>query len=92
MLMNHRRRTDSAYIEYRATIDTSPGLKPLTPYWLRVTGCRSARDPIFTVPGGARRGALDRRAGPFGDGAARDGPRGASPPSPEPSAAAAGPA
>jgi plastocyanin len=59
MLMNHRNRVDRAYIEYTATIDTNPALTPVTPYWLRVTGCPSASklDPIFDVPGGGRRGS-----------------------------------
>jgi plastocyanin len=57
MLMNHKNRRDSAYIEYTATIDTSPNLASVTPYWLRATGCKSARDPIFTVPGGGAPGS-----------------------------------
>jgi plastocyanin len=52
MLMNHKNRRETGYIEYTATIDTSPGLAHVTPYWLRATGCKNARDPIFTVPGG----------------------------------------
>jgi plastocyanin len=57
MLMNHRNRRDRAYIEYTALIDTSRRLRPVKPYWLRVTGCRSARDPIFNVPGGGAPGS-----------------------------------
>jgi plastocyanin len=57
MLMNHKNRTESAYIEYTATIDTSSNLADVTPYWVRVTGCDSARDPIFTVPGGGAPGS-----------------------------------
>jgi plastocyanin len=55
MLMNHRGRTERAYIEYRATIDTSRDLEHVTPYWLRATGCHHRNDPIFNVPGGAER-------------------------------------
>jgi len=64
MLMNHRNRLDRAYVEYTATIDTNPALTPVTPYWLRVTGCPSASrlDPIFDVPGGGRRGSTYSRS------------------------------
>lgn len=55
MLMNHRARTDRAYIEYRITYDTAPDLVPVTPYWLDVRNCRG--DPIFSVPGGGRPGS-----------------------------------
>lgn len=59
MLMNHRNVPDEAYIEYRAVVDDDPAIRPLTPYWLRVTGCprRGKIDPIFDVPGTGRRGA-----------------------------------
>jgi plastocyanin len=58
MLMNHRNRADRGYIEYTATIDTSRRLRPVTPYWLRVTGCDGARDPIFNVPGNGGPGSI----------------------------------
>jgi plastocyanin len=57
MLMNHRDRTERAYIEYEATIDTSRDLEHVTPYWLRATGCRNRNDPIFNVPGGGPPGS-----------------------------------
>jgi plastocyanin len=57
MLMNHRSRTDSAYIQYRAVVETRRPLRHVTPYWLRVTGCRGASDPIFTTPGGGPPGS-----------------------------------
>jgi plastocyanin len=59
MLMNHRNVPDSAYVEYRAVIDDSPGIHPVTPYWLRVTGCPGPGriDPIFDVPGGGPAGS-----------------------------------
>jgi plastocyanin len=57
MLMNHKNHVQHAYIEYRAIIDTAKGLAPVTPYWLRVTGCNGAVDPIFTVPGGGPPGS-----------------------------------
>jgi hypothetical protein len=65
MLMNHTNRTDSAYIEYTATIDTRSNLAPVTPYWVRATGCKSARDPIFTVPGGGAPGSRHRISSAF---------------------------
>lgn len=55
MLMNHRKQTDRAYIQYRVTYDTSPDLKPAVPYWLDVRNCLA--DPIFDVPGGGRPGS-----------------------------------
>ena len=55
MLMNHRSRTDSGYIEYEVTIDRSPGLKAVTPYWLSVAAYQP--QPIFDVPGGGPPGA-----------------------------------
>lgn len=55
MLMNHRKRTDRAYIQYEVTYDTSPDLQPVTPYWLDVRNCKS--DPVFDAPGGGRPGS-----------------------------------
>jgi plastocyanin len=57
MLMNHRAAPDRAYIEYTAWVETSRRLRGVRPYWVRATGCEHARDPIFNVPGGRRRGA-----------------------------------
>jgi plastocyanin len=53
MLMNHRNVPRRAYIEYRAWLETSRRLRPVVPYWARVTGCEYRTDPIFSVPGGA---------------------------------------
>ena len=55
MLMNHRKQTDRAFIQYKVTYDTSPDLTPVTPYWLDVRNCRS--DPVFDAPGGGKKGA-----------------------------------
>lgn len=67
MLMNHAPVTERAYIEYTATIDTSSKLTPVTPYWLRATGCPGPGrwDPIFDVPGGGRRGSTYRKSATF---------------------------
>jgi hypothetical protein len=62
MLMNHRGRRDVAYIRYTAVIDTSRRLRNVKPYWLRVTRCRSARDPIYNVPGGGPPGSIHVRS------------------------------
>ena len=59
MLMNHRNRTDQAYIQYRVTYDTAPR-KPATPYWLDIKNCLS--DPVFDIPGGKKRGSTTRRS------------------------------
>jgi hypothetical protein len=63
MLMNHRAQPREAYIEYRVTVDPSPGLTPVKPYWLSVVPCVS--DPQYTVPGGLRRGASQSRSTVF---------------------------
>jgi plastocyanin len=57
MLMNHRNRTDKAFIEYTITYDTSPDLAPVTPVWLDVRNCRA--DPVYDVPGGGAPGSRD---------------------------------
>jgi plastocyanin len=62
MLMNHRSVTDRAYIEYTAWVETSRRLRAVTPYWIRATACRGARDPIFNVPGGGPSGSLFRQS------------------------------
>jgi hypothetical protein len=52
MVMNHRRETDSAYIEYRVTYETGASdaaTREVTPYWLDVRNCQA--DPIYNVPG-----------------------------------------
>ena len=65
MLMNHKNRVSRAYIKYRAVIDTSPRIKPVTPYWIRVTGCRWSRDPIYNVSGGGSPGSNATRSTRF---------------------------
>jgi hypothetical protein len=65
MLMNHKNRVDRAYIKYRAVIDTSPRIRPVTPYWIRVTGCRWSRDPIYNVKGGGRPGSVNEHSTRF---------------------------
>jgi plastocyanin len=60
MLMNHRPTTQTGYIQYHVTVDTSPDLTPVRPIWLDVRNCRT--DPVFTVPGGGRRGSIYSRS------------------------------
>jgi hypothetical protein len=55
MLMNHRLRPESDYIQYTVTVDTSKKMTPVTPYWLSVIPCSG--DPIFNVPGGGPPGS-----------------------------------
>ena len=50
MVMNHRHEPRLAYLEYRVTVDPSPAIIPVKPYWLSVVPCVS--DPQYTVPGG----------------------------------------
>lgn len=63
MLMNHRQKKDTAYIEYNVTYDTNPDLTPVESYWLDVENCRA--DPVFTVPGGGKQGSTYRRTYTF---------------------------
>jgi plastocyanin len=55
MLMSHRSRRDTVYIQYKVTVDDSPALAPVRPLWLDVRNCKV--DPVFDVPGGGRRGS-----------------------------------
>jgi plastocyanin len=60
MAMNHRPERREAYVEYRVTVDPSPGLTAVKPYWLSVVPCVS--DPQYTVPGGGAPGSVRRRS------------------------------
>jgi plastocyanin len=57
MLMNHTGRPETAYIRYRVVVETRRRLRPVTPYWVRVTRCRFTQDPIFNIPGGGPPGS-----------------------------------
>jgi plastocyanin len=59
MLMNHRARTDSAFVQYKVTYDTE-ARTPVTPYWLDIKNCLS--DPVYNVPGGGKRGSTHTRS------------------------------
>jgi plastocyanin len=63
MLMNHKQRTDNAFIEWKVTYDTSPDLTAVHPYWLDIVNCNA--DPIFNVPGGGRPGSTYSRSYTF---------------------------
>jgi len=60
MLMNHRKQSDTAYIQYKLTVDTDPAIQSVRPYWLDVNNCKA--DPIYNVRGLGKRAA--RKAGP----------------------------
>ena len=62
MLMNHRNRTDTGFIEYKVTYETNP-LKAVKPVWLDQKNCLS--DPIFDVRGGGRKGSVYKRTYDF---------------------------
>jgi len=49
MLMNHHRRTETAYVQYTVRYVTAETLTPVRPLWLDVHNCRA--DPVFDVPG-----------------------------------------
>ena len=55
MLMNHRNRRDSVFIEYKVRYETDRRLIPARPVWLDVRNCRL--DPVYSVPGGGPRGS-----------------------------------
>jgi plastocyanin len=63
MAMNHRHERREAYVEYRVTVDPSPGLTPVKPYWLSVVPC--VTDPQYTVPGGRPPGSVHKRSKTF---------------------------
>jgi plastocyanin len=63
MVMNHRHERRQAYAEYRVTVETSPGLTAVKPYWLSVVPCVS--DPQYTVPGGRAAGTVHKRSKRF---------------------------
>ena len=56
--MNHRHKTDTAYVRYTVTYETSP-VKPVHPVWLDVANCRA--DPVYDVPGGGAAGSTHTR-------------------------------
>src|SRR3954447_9865443 len=60
MLMNHRDRAETVYLEYTATVVTGEARKAAYPVWMDVRDC--ALDPIFDVPGGGRRGSTYAQA------------------------------
>jgi plastocyanin len=53
MVMNHRSAPDNALIHYEVTVDNSPGIQAVKPYWLDVRDCRA--DPIYNIPSVARK-------------------------------------
>ena len=56
MLMNHRNRAESVFLEYKLRYETERELTPAYPVWLDVRNCLF--DPVYDVPGGRRRGSL----------------------------------
>jgi plastocyanin len=56
MLMSHRLTATKVFVRYRVAVTTDP-VEPVTPFWVRVTGC--SHDPNYEVRGGAGAGALD---------------------------------
>jgi plastocyanin len=57
MLMNHRQKRDSGYIEYDVTVETAKKLTPVKAYWLDVTNCRG--HVYYNVPGGGAPGSTN---------------------------------
>jgi plastocyanin len=61
MVMNHRSASDNALIHYEMTVDTDPSLQSVKPYWLDVRDCKA--DPVYNVPGIAKKAKKKRRKG-----------------------------
>jgi plastocyanin len=57
MLMNHRQKRDTGYIEYDVTVETAKKLTPVKAYWLDVTNCRG--HVYYNVPGGGAPGSTN---------------------------------
>jgi plastocyanin len=62
MVMNHRPRDRNALLEYRVTVDPSPGVIPVQPLWLSVMPCEDSPDPQYSVPGGGAPGSTHFRS------------------------------
>ena len=60
MLMSHRLAPTRVWLEYRVTVETSKRVTPVTPMWLRASGCDP--DSAYTVDGGGARGSTDVRS------------------------------
>ena len=58
MMMNHRSKSDTAYIKYTVTYETEP-VKAVHPVWLDVENCKA--DPVYDVPGGGAPGSTHER-------------------------------
>jgi plastocyanin len=63
MLMNHRRQTDKAFIEWKVSYTTDPATKKVDPFWLDVKNCNA--DPIFNVPGDGKPGSTFKKSYQF---------------------------
>jgi plastocyanin len=59
MLMNHTHLTRRAWIRYRVTVDSSPAIRPVEPYWVSVIPCGA--DPQYSVRGGGAPGSTHTR-------------------------------
>jgi len=60
MVMNHRKETDSAFIQYKVTVRTDGAVAPVQPYWLDINDCHV--DPIYNIAGMGKPGSLDVRS------------------------------
>jgi plastocyanin len=58
MVMNHRAKTDTAYVKYTVTYETDP-VTAVHPVWMDVNNCKA--DPVYDVPGGGAPGSTHTR-------------------------------
>ncbi len=63
MVMNHRKEADTAWIQWKVTVDDDPAIEAVHPYWLDARNCRA--DPIYNVPGTGRPGSTAVEKTPF---------------------------
>src|SRR5215210_4082220 len=63
MVMNHKPDLDSAYIQYKVTVDDDPAVEDAKPVWLDERNCSA--DPIYNVPGTGEKGATDVQSREF---------------------------
>jgi hypothetical protein len=59
MLMSHSRRVMNVYIQYRVTIDDSPGLTPVRAFWVRANSCSGGIG--YGIAGGGPPGSVNTR-------------------------------
>ncbi len=67
MVMNHKAAFDSAFIEYKVTVDDGVGretpIQSAKPFWMDAENCKA--DPIYNVPGTGPADSVDENVNDF---------------------------